>query len=827
MPTDFTGTTRADAGTMWNDLFLGARTLLKRPGYAISVILTLGVGIGASTVMFTLLDAAVLKRLPFAEPDRLVFLTGVAGPERAPRGGSFPEVLDWRGMNQTLQDVAIYDETSLNLRGGESAIRVDAEMVSASYFPLLGATASTGRTFLPEEDAVPDRDRVAVISHALWRGRFGQASDVLQRTIQLNDRDFTVVGVMPEGFAGLSFDTDVWVPSAMVSLTSGAGVMQNRGTRWLGAIGRLKDGVTLARAQEDLTRVAARLEAQYPDTNRQRGVDVVTVVSSLQGDTGRLLSSLFGAVLLFLLVACANVATLMLARSAARRRELAVRLALGARRWHVVRQLAAESLVLSCTAGALGLMVAAWGLGALLAIVPDEALPAYVRVSIDARAFGFAIATALLTGLLVAALPALIALRSDLTGAMKEGARSASPGLGSLRRPSVQQVLVVAEIALALTLMTGAGLMIRSLERQLRVQVGFQPEPVTAARVALPTGRYLAPERAAFVERVLAQLRAAPLVESAAIATSLPFTGNSSASFLLPDIATGPESRQRYYRHMVTPDYFKTLGIPVVRGRGFTDADRAEAPPVALINESAARRIWNTADVIGRHIRVGSATAPMVEIVGVTADARFRDLTTDLTGADVEPDVFFPYAQQSDRSIAIAVRTASGETLSLQTLQAAVTAVDSSLPVYGVRRLGDALRQQTATQRLGSTLLGLFSLGALLLSALGLYGLIAYLVGLSRREIAIRLALGASRSRVVTMILRNGLALVAVGIMVGSIGAFAAGRALQSQLFQTGAMEPGAFALVGLMLLAVTSVAALLPARRAARINPQEALRAH
>ncbi len=810
---------------MWNDILVAGRTLLKRPGYAVSVVVTLAVGIGASTVMFSLLDAALLRPLPFAEPGGLVFLTGVAGPQRAPRGGSFPEVTDWRTMNQTLQDVSIYDETSLNMRLGEEIIRVETEIVSASYFPLLGASPSVGRTFLPDEDAVPDRNRVALISHALWRGRFGQTPDILQRTVQLNDQPFAIVGVMPEGFSGVSFDTDLWVPAAMVSLTSAPSVMQDRGTRWLGALGRLNDGVTLDRAQDDLTRVAGLLERQYPDTNRDRGVQLATIDDALRGDTGRLLTALFGAVLLFSIVACANVATLQLARASARRRELALRLALGARRWHVVRQLLSESLVLSCTAGIVGILVAAWALGALLAMMPDRALPAYVQVTLDPRAVVFAIGVSLVSGLLVAVLPTVTALRADLSGAMKEGGRTAGPGLGSIRHPSVQQALVVAEIALALTLLTGAGLMVRSLDRQMRVRIGYQPEPVTVARVTLPTGRYLPADRAAFSERLLAQLQSTPLVEAATIATSLPFTGSTSAGILMPDIGTGPESRHRYYRHMVTPDFFRTLGIAIVRGRGFVATDRADATPVAVINESAARRIWNTTDVVGRHIRIGNASTPMVEIVGVAADARFRDLTTDLSGARVEPDVYFPFAQRSDRDLEIAVRTTDGSALPLQALQAAVSAVDASLPAYRVQRLSDAVRQQTSSQRFASTLLSMFSFGALLLSALGLYGLISYIVGLSRQEIAIRLALGASRYRVVALIVRNGLMLVVVGILIGSAGAFAAGRALQAQLFQTGAADPSAFAVVSVMLLGVTFVATLLPARRAARINPQTALR--
>ena len=364
---------------MLQELTIALRTLIKRPGYALSVILTLTIGIGASTMMFSLLDAAMLRPLPFAQPERLVMLTGVFGPERIPRGGSFPEVGDWRTMNQTLVDVSRLDSTSLNLRIGTEAVRVRSELVSPGYFPLLGATAALGRTFLPEEDSVPDRDAVAIISGTLWRDRFGRDPAILQRTISLNERAFVVVGVMPDGFAGLSFDADVWVPSMMVSLTNSPGVVQDRGSRWLGALGRLKDGITMARAQEDLSRVAAILEQQYPANHTQRGVQLETVQQALLGGTGRLMVALFMAVLLFLIVACANVASLQLARATSRRRELAVRLALGARRAHVLRQLLTESFVLSLAAGLLGAIVAAWSLSAVIALMPEGALPRHVQ----------------------------------------------------------------------------------------------------------------------------------------------------------------------------------------------------------------------------------------------------------------------------------------------------------------------------------------------------------------------------------------------------------------------------------------------------------------
>jgi predicted permease len=809
---------------MFQDLTIAVRTLLKRPAYALPVTLTLALGIGATTLMFSLFDASLLRPLPFADSHRLAFLTGVAGPQRSPRGGSFPEVADWRGMNTTFDDVSLYDETSLNLRIGTEAIRVETEMVNAGFFALLGVQAAKGRTFLPEEDAVPDRNPVALISHALWMTRFGGDPGVLARQIHLNDRAFSIVGVMPEGFSGLSFDTDLWVPSMMVSLTSAPSVVENRGTRWLGAIGRLKTGVILPRAQDDLTRVAKILEDRHPESNRQRSVDVTDLREALLGDTGDLVVALFGAVLLFLLVACANVASIQIARATSRRRELAVRVALGARPFHVIRQLLTESLVLSATSGILGVMTAAWALTAVLSVLPAGALPRYVNPDIDIRALAFAIMLSLLAGALIAVLPAIAAMRRDLSGAIKEGARSAGPGLGSIRRPSPQQILVTAEVALAVTLLTAAGLMVRSLDRQMNVRTGFDPAGVTVARITLPAARYAPPQRAFFVRELTDELRKIPGVASAAVATSLPFTGNASAGTLVPDGDRDPNASRRYFRNSVTPDLFSTLQIPVLRGRAFTEQDVAGAPLVAMISESGARQLWKDDDAVGRRIRLGDADGPAVEIVGVIADARFRDLTTDLSAPRVEPDLYFPYGQRSDRDIEVAVRT-DGAVVSLASLQQAVTAVDSALPLYAVQRLEEALRQQTATQRFGSSLLTLFSAGALLLAGIGLYGLITYVVGLSRREIAIRLALGASSRRVVALIATNGMTLVCGGILLGAVGAILAGRALEAQLFQTSSIELPTLAAVSLLTLAVAFGAIVIPTRRAAGVDPQAALR--
>jgi putative ABC transport system permease protein len=483
-------------------------------------------------------------------------------------------------------------------------------------------------------------------------------------------------------------------------------------------------------------------------------------------------------------------------------------------------------VVLALAAGTAGTLAAAWALGALVTMMPAGALPAYVDPVIDARAIAFALAVSLAAGSLIAVVPSIVATRGNMAGAIKEGARSAAPGLGSIRRPSTQQVLVVAEIALAMTLLAGAALMARSLERQMSVTLGFEPGGVTAARLTLPAARYAPAQRVAFAERLVERLRAEPSVAAATVATSLPFTGSASASTMIPEGATDPNAGQRYYRNLVTPEFFATLGITLERGRPFTADDRASSMPVAIINASAARRLWGTEAVIGRRFHLGTLQGPAVEIVGVAADARFRDISTDLTAARVEPDVYFPFAQRSDRDVQVAVRTRDGSPLSPAQFQQAVSAVDAGLPLYRVQQLQDALRQQTSTARFGSALLAIFSVGTVLLASVGLYSLIAYVVALSRREIGIRLALGADARRVVVMIVRNGLALVLLGIALGTGGAILAGRAFQDQLFQTDPVQPATLAAVAAMLTGIAVLASLIPSARAAQVDPQSALRA-
>jgi predicted permease len=814
----------APENRMAHDVRLAFRTLVKQPVFAGALIATLALGITAATVMFSVLYAAVLRPLPFADPDRLVMLLGVFGPDKQVRGASFPEATDWRTMNRTLAGLSLYDETSLNLLVGNEAVRVEAEMVSPSYFQLLGVEAALGRTFGPSDDRVPDESPVVVISDALWRGRFGGRRDIVGATMTLNDRPMTVVGVMPEGFAGLSFDTDLWFPSMMVSLTSSRSVVETRGNRWLVVIGKLKDGVTLQQAQEDFSRVAAVLERDHPDFHRQRGVTVSSLREGLLGSTGSLLAALFGAVLLFLAIACANAAALQLARTTARRRELAVRAALGAHRYHLARQLLVETVTLGLIAGLLGALCAAWSVEALGRVLPDGALPLYATPAVDGAALAFALGAALVGSLLITVLPAFASMRSDLADGLKDGARTAASSLGRIRRPTPQHALVVAEIALAVTLLAAAGLMLRSLDRQLKIRVGFDADGVTVARVTLPGQRYTPEARGHFVDRLLERLRADPSVASAAIATDLPMRGNNSASTIRPDPAN-PDATIRYYRHGVTPQFFETLEIPLLRGRRFSDADRPGTPLVAIVSETAARRIWRDGEALGRTFGL-SADGPLVEVVGIVADARFRDLTTDLAGSGTDPDVFFPIAQRSDRDLELALRSRDGRPIAAQRIQAMVSRVDGGLPVYQVQPLTEAVRQQTATLRFGSAALTIFSSSALVVAAVGLYGLIAYIVGRSRREIAVRLALGADASRVARMVVANAMILVAAGLLTGLAGAIVAARALRAQLFEVGAADPVTLASVVGVLAVASLAASALPAWRAARTAPHLALKA-
>jgi putative ABC transport system permease protein len=805
--------------TILRDLRFAVRTLRHQPAFTITVVVTLALAIGAATAIFSVVESTLLRALPFRTPDRVAFLWGVAGPQRAIRGASFIEVQDWARLNRVFDDVAIYDETSLNLRSPSGAERVEAEMVSASYFGMLGATAQIGRTFTADEDRVPDASPVVVISDGMWRGRFGGDPGIVGRTLTLNERPFVVVGVMKPGFKGISFDTDVWFPSMMVRANGGPTDLTGRGNRWLGAIGRLRAGTTLEQAQRDVDRVAAQLTRDFPESNNDRGVQLFSLRDNYLGSTRELVLALFGAVGLLLLIASTNVVALQLVRASRRGREMALRISIGADRARLVQQLVVEALVLAIAAAVLGLGIAAWALQGLTLLAPPGVLPPYAEPSIDFIAFAFALAVAAGCGVAFGIIPALRTSNVDLVGSLREGARGSSAAFGRGRRLGAQQLLVAAETAVALVLLIGAGLFVRSLQRQLAVSPGFEAENLLRARLSLPD-RYTAPLRAQFAEQLHDRLAALPSVRTVAVGSDLPLGGSSSAARIHL-----PEANQsvRYYRHSVSTGFFDALGIPLLAGRVFTAADRDGSPPVVAIGNAMARRFWGTQNPVGKRLRLGDATGPEVTIVGVVGDVRYRDLTTAL--ATSEPDVYFPMAQRPSANIQVAVRSPLPPEQLTSAVRRELASLDPAIPLFGIRPLDAMLAEQTAQARFASSVLTVFGAVALVLTAVGLYGVLAFLVAVQRREIGIRIALGAPIRIVVGSIIGHGARLVAIGAVVGLAGAAMATRAIETQLYGVGTRDPAVFIGVTATLFAVALVASLAPARRAARVDPQIALR--
>lgn len=802
------------------------RTLSRNPSFTLVVILTVAVAIGATATILGVVNATIVRPLPFTDPDQLVVGQGWELREQAPRGVSYLEAMDWRTMSQTFDGLAAYDQVSLNLAhvGGEPALAV-AEIVTADFFRILGVNAARGRGFLDEEHRAPDAHPVAIISDHLWRTRFGASEATVGSSVTLNAQSFTIVGVMPAGFRGLSFETEVWIPMMMVSTIRPASILDSRANRWLGVVGRVKSGRAIGDVERDLKRVTTLLATEYPEHNTDRGARVTPLRDFYLGTTRTLVLALFGAVGLLLVIACVNVVSLQLVRAASRRREMALRIALGANRRRLVRQLLAEGLVLATAGASAGVLLALWGIDVLLALAPAGLLPAYASPAIDGWVIACTALIAVVAGVTFGIAPAVTRSRGDLVSDLKEGAPSAAAGIGSMRRVRTQHVLVIGEVALALVLLTGAALMLQSLRRQLDVDPGFRTDNVLAARLALPRETYSSAERVRFVERLEERLRALPGVTDAAIAADLPLRGIESGGYLSFE---GGDEELPYFRHRVSPSYFETLGIRLRDGRVFTAADGPDAPPVAIVSAHMARRLWPDGEVIGRRIRLRGAARqlPWIEVVGVVDDVHFRDLTGDMYAPLARVDVYFPFAQETDETIEIAVRGASEGTALGTGVRHAVRELDGSLAVYEMAPLSDALEQQMASVRFGSFMLSLFGGLAIVLAAVGIYGLLAFIVGTSSREIAIRMALGAEAAAVVGLIVRKGMTLVAIGGLLGILIIVPSSRTLASILFEARLGDP--LMLVGVSALLVTAslMACWIPARRASRIVPQAALKA-
>lgn len=806
------------------DLRFAVRQLLRNPGFTVTAVLTIALAIGTATATFSIVNAALLKSLPFREPERLEFIWGTHGPEHEIRGASFLEVQDWREQSRTFADISVYNETSLNLSDQDRTVaHVEAEIVSANYFRLLGIGAAAGRTFTPEDDRIPDKHPVAVISHDLWANRLGHDTALVGGTLTLNDRVYTVVGVMPPGFRGLSFDTEVWIPAMMVSAIRPVDVLTNRGERWLGAVGRLKPGASRASAQADLDRIAARLGDAYPKFNTDRGARLTSLSEYHLGTTKSLLMVLFGAVIFLTLIACVNVANLQLVRAAGRHREIAIRSALGAGRRRVLRQLLTEGMVLALLGAAGGVVLAFWGMKALIPLVPAGVLPGYVAVALDGTVLGFSLLLGGICGVVFGLVPALKSSRPDLSQALKTWAPSSSRASGKGGRVSAQQILVVCQVALALVLLIGAGLMIRSFRERLSVDPGFLPDGLISARVALPESKYRPEDQVRFSEELVERLRALPAVQSAAVGSDLPLRGNSSAGILL--VEDGDREGIRYYRHRVTPEYFSTLHIPLLIGRPFTRHDREDQPRVAIASEAMARRLWPGADPVGKRISLSGPSGPWVTVIGVTANAKYRDLTADPMDPAMGPDLYLPFAQSPDPDAEVVVRSSRDPVALTAVIQREVAAIDPGLPIFRAEPMTATLAQQTANDRFGAFLLALFSGMALVLAAIGIYGVLAFVVRGSRRDIAIRMAIGANQDEVVGLVVRQGMIMAFVGVALGLTFALLATRALSALLFGVTATDPVTFGAISLLIGFVMLLASYLPARTAARVDPITVLR--
>jgi putative ABC transport system permease protein len=800
--------------TLFQDVRYGLRMLAKHPGFTAVAVLTLALGIGANTAIFSVVNAVLLRPLPYKSPDQLVQIWQTDLKNKTSQvPPSYPDFVDWRTQNDVFQSIAAYNWATFTLAGSKESIHVDGLVASADLFTVLGVQPALGRLFLPEEDQ-PDHHAV-ILSHELWQQRFDSDPAVLGRSVRLNRMDFVVVGVMPPGF-GFPIQAkpiEVWVARGVDREAP------NRDSHYFGVIARLRSQVTLEQARAEMATIAARLAGEYPKSDRDFTLKVVPERQELVGGVRTAMLILFGAVVLVLLIACANVANLMLARATSREREIAVRAALGAGPRRIVRQLLTESLLLSALSGALGLLLAWWGTGWLVQFGPRD-IPRLSEMGFDGRVLAFTAAATLVTGVIFGLAPALRTACSNLIELLRAGGSAAGEGK---RRSRLRAALVVSEVALTLILLTGAGLLINSLFRLARVNPGFNPKGVLTFAVDLSDAEYTPAQAVSRLNELLEATRHAPGVTGAAADSTLPLSG-IDVRYVGFQIEGQSASEWRMAAFsVVSPDLFRTLSIPMLAGRDFTAADDLKAVPVAIVSESLARQSFPNQNAIGKRIRGGynvGEAMPLRQIIAVVADIR-RDSLAD----EPFPAFYLPEAQMPLGSMRFLVRSATPPPGSVDTLRAAVRSVSNNLPVYDIRTVDQYLGLALAQQRFNALLLGLFAGLAVVLSAVGLYGVVSYSVGQRMHEFGVRMALGAESIDVMRMALLEGLTLVLIGLGLGLAGALALTRFLSSLLYGVKSSDPVTFIVVSALLTGVALFACYIPARRAAKVHPMEALR--
>jgi len=798
---------------MLNDFRYALRQLIKAPSFTIVAILTLALGIGACTAIFSVVNVVLLQPLDYSKPHRIVNIRETNLPKFPEFSVSPPNYLDWQKQTKSYDYLAAYTGARINLTGNGEPQQLLGIKATGHYFDVYGIKPVVGRFLLPEEDA-QGKNHVVVLSYGFWQRVFGGARDVVGRAVQLNGEPYQVVGVAPFGF-GLTGKIDAWLPMAFKPDET---ANDARGGHYINVAGRLKPGVTVAQARAELEVLASQLANQYPDSNKGWGILMMPIQDYTVRDVKPVLYTLLGAVGCVLLIACANLANLLLARATARSREISIRAALGAGRGRLIRQLLTESVVLAVCGGIAGVLLARWGLDALLALAPTS-LPRISEIHLDFGVLLFSLGLSVVTGLLFGIAPALLAARTDVNEALKQGTRGSTEG-GA--RGRLRSALVVTEVTFALVLLGGAGLLARSFMQLTHVDPGFVPENATLMRLSLPQKKYAEKDQQiAFANALLERVKSLPGIQAAGITQSMPLVGDYVLTFNIegrPAIAPSDLPSTNYYA--VTPDYFRAMGIRLVRGRVFTPQDDTKAPRVAIINETMAHQFFPNEDPIGKRINITNGPDTWREIIGIVADIKQYGLDKATSAQSYEP-----FAQVPFTSLNVVIRTKGSPAALLGALRPVVYAVDKDQPVGIIRPLEEIMADSIARQRFAMTLLTVFSGVALVIAAVGIYGVMAYNVVQRTGEFGIRMALGAQQRDVLRLVLAQGGKLIGLGLAIGLLATLGASRAMGSMLFNTSAYDPLTLMSITLLLGAVALVACFFPANRATKVNPIEALR--
>jgi putative ABC transport system permease protein len=797
--------------TLLKDISYGVRSLLKHPAFTAIAVITLALGIGANSAMFSTVNAVLLRPLSYPDPERIVLLEGVNPAQGITDSNmSIPDIADWQSQNQVFEQLAGFVTGGSLLTSGDETERVPAASVTADFFPLFRTNAIKGRT-LTNDDNQKGHDSVVVLSYGLWQRRFGGDQNVIGRKVTLANTSTTIVGIMPAGF-DFPAQAELWVPYPIDAAA------ERRDNRFVNVIARLKPGVPIGQAQASMDTINQRLAQSYVETNTGWSVRVINLQERLVGAMRKSLLVLLGAVAFVLLIACANVANLLLARATGRQKEIALRAALGASRWRIIRQLLTESLLLSVIGGGIGLMLSVWLTKLLVSISPPNT-PRFDEIRPDARVVAFTLGITVITGIIFGLAPALQAARLDLSGGLKEGGRT---GSGGGRNTRLRSLMMVSEIALSFMLLVGAGLLIKSFVRLRDVSPGFTPDNVLTMRVSL--SKYAKGEhRVQFLRQTLERLKTLPGVQSTGAVLSLPLGGdtfNVGRSYIREGRPSTPEESANAGYLAATPDYFRTLQIPLVSGRAFSDQDTEQATKVLIVNETMARQLWPGQSPVGKRITIWRDEKFPREIVGVVAD------TKPSLDTQAGSQMYVPYAQDSGwGGMSLVIRTNGDPSHTVAPARAEIRSLDKGIPVFNVKTMNDVLMTSVSQQRMSMLLLSAFAAVALLLAMIGIYGVTAYYVTQRTQEIGIRMALGAQMGDVMKLVLKSGMLLAMVGVGVGLIGAFALTRLMTSLLFAVKPTDKVTFALVSISLLITALLACYLPARRASKVDPLVALR--